>query len=80
MRWQPGVISLQAEHERNVVAAIVSTAEANEGVRRGERRSRISGGEAVRSVNALRTTRSTLAIFRDASALLSLAQDGSPRE
>jgi uncharacterized protein len=37
MRWRLGAISLQAEHERNVVAAVVSTAQANEGARRGER-------------------------------------------
>jgi len=40
----------------------------------------MSDGEAAYFANALRTTRSTLAILRDDSAFVSLAENRSPRK
>src|SRR5215472_17034739 len=92
MRWPPGAISLRVKDQRNVVAAVVSTAG------RGSPRQRYGGfgfseDDAISNLqrrkyqaaephagHALRTTRSTSTTLRDASALLSLGENGSPRE
>ena len=66
--------------ESPAVASIRYGSEDDVGAGAPSRRRPTARGRAVSIANALRTTRSTLAILRDDAAFVPLAENGSARE